>query len=342
MIYGNVFLPKKEVSASVLEFGIESVAYNEYCNYKSLLEACTDESNRPILEAQVQILYEVSIKDIIEKVKEAWRKFKEWFKGILDKIFNINKKSQLLSDQIKVNKVNYINLNYLIPNGYKADVIKNINILYKDKSDKENEIKASSAKDVINELDRLMFNTQDINGLSSKLNNISKMISDNDEEMNEFEERLNIKNEFKDILNIKSISDTSVILEVPRPVMHNSNELVNLLKQYKSDLDLISKKESEYKNIIKAIEKIVEELDKTINEKLATKVYSSNNTEQKTITKYFIFLEISDNIKDIITVYYQVINRIFFNYKTYLRNYIGDLEMELDHISKYHTSKIKT
>lgn len=91
MIYGNKFLPKKEESISVQEFGVESIAYNEYHNYKSLLESCTDESSKPVLEAQVQILYEVSFKDIIEKIKEAWKRFKEWVKGIFEKIFGKKK-----------------------------------------------------------------------------------------------------------------------------------------------------------------------------------------------------------------------------------------------------------
>ena len=100
MIYGNVFLPKKEESMSMIEFGIESIAYNEYHNYKSLLEACTDESAKPVLEAQVQILYEVSFKDIInniikgintliEKVKELFEfiktKFSEARLNIIEK-----------------------------------------------------------------------------------------------------------------------------------------------------------------------------------------------------------------------------------------------------------------
>ena len=91
MIYGNKFLPKKEESISVQEFGVESIVYNEYYNYKSLLESCSDKSIRPILEAQTQILYEISFKDIIEKIKEAWKKFKEWVKGIWNKIFDKKK-----------------------------------------------------------------------------------------------------------------------------------------------------------------------------------------------------------------------------------------------------------
>lgn len=106
MIYGNKFLPKKEESISVQEFGIESIAYNEYHNYKSLLEACTDESSKPVLEAQVQILYEVSFKDIIEKIKKAWNDFKEWVKGIWNKIFD---KKKVVKEKKKKAEENFEN-----------------------------------------------------------------------------------------------------------------------------------------------------------------------------------------------------------------------------------------
>lgn len=86
MIYGNVFLPKKEVSASILEFGIQSVVYDEYCVYNSLLESCTDDTNKSILEAQVTILREVSFKDIIDKIIKKITSFLEWLKDLVTKI----------------------------------------------------------------------------------------------------------------------------------------------------------------------------------------------------------------------------------------------------------------
>lgn len=91
MIYGNVFLPKRESSPSILEFGVASITYDEYCNLSMTLESCTDGVERSILEAQVSVLREVSFKDIIEKIKEAWRKFKEWIKSIWNRIFDKEK-----------------------------------------------------------------------------------------------------------------------------------------------------------------------------------------------------------------------------------------------------------
>ena len=86
MIYGNKFLPKEEISiesASIKDFGIESIAYNEYCNISSLLESCTDD--KTILEAQVQVLYEVSIKDIFNKIKEIFKAVKRFIEKIIGK-----------------------------------------------------------------------------------------------------------------------------------------------------------------------------------------------------------------------------------------------------------------
>ena len=65
---------------------IISIAYNEYLNYKQLLEDCTDESSRPILEAKCNVLYEVSIADIIQKVKDKVHEFIEWVKDLIKKI----------------------------------------------------------------------------------------------------------------------------------------------------------------------------------------------------------------------------------------------------------------
>lgn len=101
MIYGNKFLPKKEESISVQEFGVESIVYNEYVNYKGLLESCTDDNSRSILEAQVQVLYEISFKDIWERIKKMWRDLIQWFKDLWNKIFNKEEKIKKQEDEIQ-------------------------------------------------------------------------------------------------------------------------------------------------------------------------------------------------------------------------------------------------
>lgn len=86
MIYGNKWLPQSKTESTNIDT-INSIAYDEYCNYTNLLESCTDENIRPVLEAQVQILYEVSIKDIIEKIKSWWRSVRQKFVEFLTKLY---------------------------------------------------------------------------------------------------------------------------------------------------------------------------------------------------------------------------------------------------------------
>lgn len=91
MIYGNKFLPKHKESVSMMEFGVESVVYNEYHNYKNLLESCTDLNNRPILEAQVKILYEISFKDIWNAFIRAIDYILEKINDLIDSIYKMLK-----------------------------------------------------------------------------------------------------------------------------------------------------------------------------------------------------------------------------------------------------------
>lgn len=94
MIYGNKFLNIKNDSVATA-FESTSVAYTEYTNRLSLLESCTNEEERSILEAQVQVLCEVSIKDIFSKIKEAWEGFKRFLRGIFEKLFGKKKEVEV-------------------------------------------------------------------------------------------------------------------------------------------------------------------------------------------------------------------------------------------------------
>lgn len=99
MVYGKKFLPKNNiVKETPIQLESISVVYNEYLNRLSLLENCTNSEERTILEAQVEVLYEVSFEDIKnafhnikEKIKEAWDKFVAWVKRIWNKIFHNEK-----------------------------------------------------------------------------------------------------------------------------------------------------------------------------------------------------------------------------------------------------------
>lgn len=81
MIYN--YIQTNTVTESIKEEEIISVVWNEYCNYKQLLDNCTDESVKPIIEAQVEVLYEVSIKDIIAKIKECINKAIEFIQKMV-------------------------------------------------------------------------------------------------------------------------------------------------------------------------------------------------------------------------------------------------------------------
>ena len=105
MIYSYIKQNSTEYSKD--PYAIESVVYNEYCNYKFLLESCTDEQERPILEAKVRVLYEVSIKDIIDTIVKAFYKFKDWLVNILTKLIDKilpdnNEKMKKIKEKIKL------------------------------------------------------------------------------------------------------------------------------------------------------------------------------------------------------------------------------------------------
>lgn len=85
------------ITESILDFG--SVVYNEYLNRKSMLEACTDETQKPLLEAQVECLCEASIKDIFTSIKKfiesIIEKIKKFIKNIKDKLSNKDLKDKI-------------------------------------------------------------------------------------------------------------------------------------------------------------------------------------------------------------------------------------------------------
>ena len=94
----------KPCAESAVEF--DSVVYNEYLNRKSILEACTDEAQKPLLEAQVNVLLEVTIEDIKDKIKKliAWVKEKlaAFMKFVKEKIVDaIISKITRLKEKIK-------------------------------------------------------------------------------------------------------------------------------------------------------------------------------------------------------------------------------------------------
>lgn len=111
MVYGNTFLPneyKSNCKDNDITLESISVIYNEYVNRLSLLESCTDDSEKQILESQIQVLYEISfqdiknkIHDIIEFIKKKWREFKDWVKKIWNKIFHNEEEAKKEADKVE-------------------------------------------------------------------------------------------------------------------------------------------------------------------------------------------------------------------------------------------------
>ena len=90
MFYGNI----NRVEESTIDytydyFYAESVVTAEYNNRCAMLEACTDPDQKVVLEAQCEILKEVSIKDALKNFKEFVKKqllkLIAWLKGLLKK-----------------------------------------------------------------------------------------------------------------------------------------------------------------------------------------------------------------------------------------------------------------
>jgi len=81
-IYGHKFDALIESRKPVtVEESTTSLVYEECLNRINLLEACTDENKRLLLESQIEVLYEVSIKEVLTK-------FKNWIKKQLLKLIN--------------------------------------------------------------------------------------------------------------------------------------------------------------------------------------------------------------------------------------------------------------
>lgn len=108
MIYGQQFL--REATTSRRNTSLDelySVAWSEYNNKKRLMESCNSYTQRSLLEAQVDVLREVSLKDIGNKIKEIFQKIINWIKGVIDKVvglFTKEKKAKALSAKEKIKK----------------------------------------------------------------------------------------------------------------------------------------------------------------------------------------------------------------------------------------------
>lgn len=93
-----VYRPSFDVGAELSNFS--SVALTEASNYMTLMESTFDPQEQRILEAKLDVLYEVSIKDIGAKIKSFFKwikdqvkKFFAWVKGLFKKTKSAETKS---------------------------------------------------------------------------------------------------------------------------------------------------------------------------------------------------------------------------------------------------------
>ena len=85
MIYGKVFLESKSAQ-NVEPFDI---VFEEYLNRKSMLTECTNLEDRRLLEAQVQVLREVSFSSIIDKIVEIFKKIVRFIEKVYLKVIEL-------------------------------------------------------------------------------------------------------------------------------------------------------------------------------------------------------------------------------------------------------------
>ena len=213
MIYGNVFLPKEDKSNYVNEFEVSSIVYDEYINRKSLLEACTSEEDKPILEAQIQVLYEVSIKDlfntIIKKIKDFIKWLKETINELISKVkeYFKNRKSNKAKEILKKigkGKVVKSNESAYVYEAVNTDSINNEEFFYK-YSWLINDLNVESSK-FKEEFSKL---TQTDN-VDNKINDILGKINRHEFSDNKYSEE-KLQEEVDDI--IKEIDDSSNVVK---------------------------------------------------------------------------------------------------------------------------------
>lgn len=90
----NTILPNN-TELSIVGLNLESVVYNEYLINMNLLENCSNEDERKYLEEKTNILLEVSLKDVKDKIIKAIEMIKEKIKKLIAKIKEFFKNKKL-------------------------------------------------------------------------------------------------------------------------------------------------------------------------------------------------------------------------------------------------------
>ena len=264
MIYGYINNVVKEQTS---EPEVVSVVYEEFCNYRQMLEDCTDESARPILEAQVQVLYEVSISDIIEKIKEIWESVVEFIKKIWNKIFHNKKIVEEREKEINVSQPVTIKavekVNEEIKTATSGEVKLNVVSLKIPKTYKLQYTQRNSDNEKSEDI-KINFGKIDNNMLEKfvDLNAVNAIVNSNVADMSELYNKLydfnvnEFTTEYDDFSGEAGIAYDQIIKYV-RQISDIHKEVINdsnRIEQYKATVDDTVNKYSRY---IKEIERVL-------------------------------------------------------------------------------------
>ena len=319
-VYGNFITesqvnPVNKVKESLCE--IESVVYNEYCNYKSLLESCTDDNERAVLEAKVEVLQEVSFKDIIGKIKELWAKFKQWVKDLFNKIFRNKDKIQ------KENKEAIRKAEQAVNKAKSEGITESV---YLESDDEDSVRKPSMELNIYYVCEREKYKNQ-IHVINDKIGSLKYKINATENEINNY-------------INILKSGNNAKILDL----LDKENFYFDT---YLPDYQIKSEDDGEryfsYSDLLDDIKKYSDTFSNSINNISSFNKELTNNISklERELTDSRILLKVEDltNPK-LISLYSRINNEAISAYKNIL-SYTTNLYNQLLKALQYYTNKAK-
>lgn len=267
--YGNQFLIRENINNNII-----SIAYNEYCNYCSLLESCTNDNERTILEAKIEVLHEIAIKDIFEKIKKIWINFKNWLNKLIiktkEKINEIRRKTTKEVNEPKEEKVNEpkeekIDIEYYYFDSVTSVMIRTINL---DRFSAYNKYESiQSGADVLDDIINSLHEDEKKENLKNNFKdsrNVNYDSLNNDAEM-EFKEYL--ESDPIDKIQLKKETNKKDILK--NNIKNSIKNFIEINKSFESDLETIKINinifEYGLKNTERKIKNAESDKDKSIN-----------------------------------------------------------------------------
>jgi hypothetical protein len=210
MIYGQTFLNesvnrnRRDNSLSLLE----SVAFDEYQNRVVMLESCKDEHTRSLIEAQIEVLREVSLKDIKDKFLAFLKKIGDFIKKIIDKIksfFNKDDKKKQ-EEELKIVKKKLEEANLMNEKLKKENFEQNMRNL-----DREHEL----GKELVQAKRDLQKKDRELDAANKKLRNANNTLDKKDKELDAANTKIKDVTDEKEALTKKLDGVFSKAIENP-------------------------------------------------------------------------------------------------------------------------------